>query len=401
MNPPSRQMESRPSGMPKQLWWTTWLIQNRKMNHNITFNYRNVPEGIPAPRLERADDVLEYLADPRHRVFLQADLKHAYYSIPLAMDCRHIYAFSVDGLGQLQPTRSPQGCVGGTFTMSSLMNMVLGRIPGPEPEPSLLHSATVDKPEPCKFYMNHIVAGSNSFEELYEFLEQHVLPRVLWSGLKLSFKKLKLFVPNVTALGVSHEVGGKVRITPSCTEKISRWPVPESRRDVRAFLGAVGITRRWVKNFADLARPLSRLTGEATWKWSDSQQLSFDILKIKCATSGDIHGFDWQQPAIMFTDASQFGLRMVFMQEREDSSRAGKKMLVPIVFDAFTLSKTEQRYSTSKTELYAIVKALRKHGHYCSGTNCPGTIYTDHKPLLYFLDSENHEETYARWVFEL
>lgn len=51
---------------------------------------------------------MEYLSDPRHAIFIQADLKHAYYSIPLHPDSRAIYAFTVDGIGQLQPTRLPK-----------------------------------------------------------------------------------------------------------------------------------------------------------------------------------------------------------------------------------------------------------------------------------------------------
>lgn len=245
----------------------------------ITFNYRNVNELVPAHKLERADDVLEYVANPNHRVFIQADLEHAYYSVPLAKDYRHIYAFTIDGLGHLQPTRMPQGCAGAPFTMSSLMNLVLGQIPEPHAEPSLLHPRSLTEPEPCKFYMDDIVAGSDSSEKLFTLLEQHFLPRLLWSGLRLFFKKLKLFVSEITALGIQHEVGGLIRIARPRIEKISKWPVPQTKRDVRGFLGAVGITRRWVKNFAELARPLTRLTGDVNWQWTISEQLSFDILK--------------------------------------------------------------------------------------------------------------------------
>lgn len=163
----------------------------------------------------------------------------------------------------------------------------------------------------------------------------------------------------------------------------------------------VGITRRWVKNFAELARPLTRLTGEVNWKWTKSEQLSFDILRTKSATSVAMNGFDWTKPAKMFTDASKFGLGVAIMQERDDPSRPRKQMLVPIVFDAFTLSKTELRYSTYKKELFAIIKSMRKYGHFFRDAHNPGVIFTDHKPLLYFLNSENHEGIYARWVFEL
>lgn len=156
-----------------------------------------------------------------------------------------------------------------------------------------------------------------------------------------------------------------------------------------------------MKNFAELASSLSRLTGDVSSKWTDAEQLSFAILRTKCSTSVAMHGFDWSQPAQMFTDASKFGLGMVIMQERADPSRPGKRLLVPIAFDAFTLSKTEVRYSTYKKELFAIVKSLRKYGHYFRDANRPGIVHTDHKPLVFFLDSEDHEGIYARWVFEV
>ena len=42
--------------------------------------------------------------------------------------------------------------------------------------------------------------------------------------------------------------------------KVARWPVPSDQSGVRAFLGTIGMTRRWVKNFAEVARLLFRLT---------------------------------------------------------------------------------------------------------------------------------------------
>lgn len=40
-----------------------------------------------------------------------------------------------------------------------------------------------------------------------------------------------------------------------------------SASDVKFFLGTVSMTRRWVPNFAEIARPLSRLTGKVDWHW--------------------------------------------------------------------------------------------------------------------------------------
>ncbi len=38
-----------------------------------------------------------------------ANLKHAYYTIPLHLEDRHYFAFTISGIGQLQHTRMQQG----------------------------------------------------------------------------------------------------------------------------------------------------------------------------------------------------------------------------------------------------------------------------------------------------
>ena len=72
----------------------------------------------------------------------------------------------------------------------------------------------------------------------------HFFPRVEWARFRLSFKKLKLFMEAIKALGVTHCVGGRVRILEDRIERITKWPTPEDQHGVRAFLGAVGITKR-------------------------------------------------------------------------------------------------------------------------------------------------------------
>lgn len=166
-------------------------------------------------------------------------------------------------------------------------------------------------------------------------------------------------------------------------------------------MGAVGITRRWVKNFAELARPLTRLTGDVDWRWTDSEQLSFELIRVKCSTATAVHGFDWSKPAHLYTDASNFALGMVIMQQWADESKPKRSVFVLIVFDSFALSKSERRYSTYNKELHAIVRALRKYGEYFKDPGNPGVVHTDHKPLVFFLESDAHEGIYSRWAFEL
>ena len=73
-------------------------------------------------------------------IFVAADLKHPYSIIHVHPADRKCFAFTIPGMGQLQPTGMQQGSMTASLTMSELMLRVLGEIP--PFEPSLLQSIT-------------------------------------------------------------------------------------------------------------------------------------------------------------------------------------------------------------------------------------------------------------------
>lgn len=84
----------------------------------------------------------------------------------------------------------PQGTIILAFSMNETMYIVLGAIPCSQKaldvgytdsEPSLLAVDSAFGIPRTKFYMDDIFTGGRSFQEAYEFLEQHLLPRLLWS----------------------------------------------------------------------------------------------------------------------------------------------------------------------------------------------------------------------------
>lgn len=207
----------------------------------ITFNYRNVIEDIPSCHLTLASKVHDYLSHPGHGCFMQLDLKHGYWAVALHPDDRHLFAFAMPGIGQLQPTRMPQGTMTAGFSVIELMHIVLGYLPpvplelrshsalGSRPlencglhigiddvttmlpsdgsdgsEPSLLHATGSSQMPPVFLYMDDIFSAHSSFEDAFVFLWDHLLPRIEWSMLKLLFKKLVLFTSSITALEVEH-----------------------------------------------------------------------------------------------------------------------------------------------------------------------------------------------------
>jgi len=51
-------------------------------------------------------------------------------------------------------------------------------------------------------------------------------------------------------------------------------------KDVRKFLGLANYYRRFIKNFAQVARPMNTLTRkDVRWQWGQEQQRAFNELK--------------------------------------------------------------------------------------------------------------------------
>jgi hypothetical protein len=246
---------------------------------------------------------------------------------------------------------------------------------------------------PLSNYVDDVLLRAGTFEMQWRFVADHLLPRLLWSLLKVSFKKVRLGMATVKALGWTHHTGGKVNIEPARVEKLRDWPVPRDQTGVRSFLASIGPCRRWIPNRSEIATPLTYLTGKVDWEWGPSQAVAFTTLRDLAASSVEMAGYNPDEPVEMYSDASGYGGGCVLMQKMKGVDR-------PILYDSINFTKTQRAYGTYKRELCAIVEFCRKHCHYLKGFRS-STIWTDHKPLTWFMTPSHHEGVYARWVTEL
>ena len=92
---------------------------------------------------------------------------------------------------------------------------------------------------------------------------------------------------------------------PKKTEAIVNWPQPQCLRDVRSFVGLCSYYRRFVRGFADIARPLHKLAEKGKpFVWNTDCQESFERLK-SVLTSPPVLGYPSQQrDYIIDADAS-------------------------------------------------------------------------------------------------
>ena len=58
------------------------------------------------------------------------------------------------------------------------------------------------------------------------------------------------------------------------------WPEPKNMKDVRKFLGLTNYYKRFIKDFAQIARSMNILTrNNMKWQWKKKKQQTFDELK--------------------------------------------------------------------------------------------------------------------------
>ena len=168
-----------------------------------------------------------------------------------------------------------------------------------------------------------------------------------------------------------------------------QYPVPKSVNKVKSFLGLYSSYRRYVRDFAAIARPLHQLTEKLRdFHWNPEAQQAFEQQK-DCLTSPPILAFpSMKEPFILYTDASHFAIVAVLAQVQNGLERV-------ICHASKSFNKAQSCYSTTKREILAIVNYIRYFKHYLLGRRFK--IITDHRALQWFHNFKNPDALTPRW----
>ncbi|CAN0117884.1 unnamed protein product, partial [Heterosigma akashiwo] len=219
-----------------------------------------------------------------------------------------------------------------------------------------------------------------------------VFDRLTKANLRLKVSKCTFASGSVAFLG--HVVGRHgISPDPKKVEAVKNLARPNTKKQVRQFLGMVGFYRSLlIKNFSITVAPLHQLIRKVMperLKWDDECQKAFDALKETITSHPVLRLPDFSLPFILECDASKTGVGAALMQKTEDGE------VVAIAYASRLNNSAQRNYSVFDLELLAIVFGVTKYRSYIYGlTVC---IRTDHAALTNLMSITRPSGRLARY----
>jgi transposase InsO family protein len=365
--------------------WSSNIVLAKKkdgsMRMCIDFRKLNARTVKDAYQLPRIDETLDRLAGARW--FSSLDLQSGYWQVEMEEQDKPKTAFSVSGVGFFECERMPFGLSNAPSTFQRHMERTLADLPN------------------CLVYLDDIIIFAETYEEHWKHLEA-VFKHLAAAGLKLKPSKCKLFRSRVNYLG--HVISSEgIEADPDKTEAIHNWPVPATVHDLRQAIGFFSYYRRFVQDFAKIAKPLHELlkghenkrnvNKKTPLQMMEVALAAFNMLKEKLTTPPILAYADYTLPFEVHTDASVQGLGAILYQQQNNVLRV-------IAYASRSLKGGEVNYPAHKLEFLALKWAVCDKFHdYLYGHRFE--VLTDSNPMSYVLSSAKLDATGHRWLAEL
>ncbi|CAF4554919.1 unnamed protein product, partial [Rotaria socialis] len=325
-----------------------FIVDYRKLN-NIT-----VQDNYPLPNLEQAIQMVG-----GRRYYSKLDLKSGYFQIPIKEDDKHKTAF-ITTHGLFEFNVLAQGLKNSSPSFQRIMSGLL---------------------LPCKkfsiVYLDDILIYSDNFDQHLQHVNQF-LAILNKHKFQLNPPKCEIFRTSIDYLGHTISNDG-VRPLQERIEKFLSLPQPISLHQANAFIGSIGWYRKFIKNYAHIAVPISAVTNltkanKHKFHWDQDQREAFDKLKEALITDPLFLTYpDDKLSLTLEIDASDNCIGGVLFQEDDNGQRKN------IYFHSQMLPKPQRKWPTIEKEALAIYYCVLRMKLYLLGREF--TVYADHCPL--------------------
>ena len=342
---------------------TRFCVDYRKLN-SVT-----IKDAYPLPRIDECLDALSSAV-----WFGCMDIFSSFWQLGMSDRDKEKTAFSTSQ-GLFQFRVMPFGLANAPSSFERLMENVLRGLQWEE----------------CLLYMDDIIVPAATVPESLERLE-HVFQRLIEANLKLKPSKCLFFQKSVKFLG--HIVSEKgIQTDPEKTEAIQNWPRPKNQKQVRSFVGICSYYRRFIKKFADIARPLHKLCEKSsTFQWTEECEEAFTKLKEALMSPPILAYPKMGSNFILDTDASDKAVGAVLSQEQEGQEKV-------IAYMSKAMNVHERNYCVTRKELLAVICALRNFHSYLYGQEV--LLRTDNAAVSWMRNLKTPTGQVARWLQEL
>ena len=119
-------------------------------------------------------------------------------------------------------------------------------------------------------FVDDVLVETETEEEHNEIVKE-VLRRLEKNNLYVKPEKCIWKVRKIGFLEVIIEPNG-IEMEKKKVDGILSWPKPKNIKDIRKFLDLANYYRRFIKDFAQVARPMNMLTRkDMKWQWGEEQ----------------------------------------------------------------------------------------------------------------------------------
>ena len=288
----------------------------------------------PMPRIDESVEQLQ-----KARYLTSIDLAWGFWGLPLDEESKQKSAFITQDQ-HLQWRRLPMGWHGSPAIFQKAMDMLTVGIKG-------VYSL-------C--YVDDLLVFSESLDEHIGHLRE-VFQRLAQAGRSVRLEKVQWVQEQVKFLGF--QVGkGKVTPIEEKVDAVLELPPPKTISELRSFLGAAGVYRKFIRGFAALAAPLYRVltVGKEKPDEFESEEFYEAFVRVKCSLQQmtALYMPNQSQPFHLITNATENGLYGMLVQEEDGQ-------LKPLKFVSRMLKKKEKRdCSAPEWELLALDYALQQ-----------------------------------------
>ena len=346
-------------------------VKNRVCASFVQLNDQTEKDSYPLPNIQYIFDRIG-----RSKLFTTMDLLSGFWQVMIRPEHRHKTAF-ITMRGLYEFVVMPFGLCNAPATFQRLMDAVI-------------------LPEYRSFietYIDDLMTHSHSFSDHVNHIKI-LLNALRKHNLVVKLSKCKFAQKEVKFLG--HLISfNSIKTNPEAVSAIKRWMKPEGTgakavTAIRSFLGMAGWYRKFIPNFAHIAKPLYQLTKiNVKFEWTNECQKSFELIRDALVSSPVLAVADANKSYVLHTDASDVAMGAILMQTDDEGN------LHPIAYASKSFNTAQMNYDTTEREALAIVWALEHFNTYCEGHRY--TLLTDHQALSFIRTNKDTSKRITRW----